>query len=900
MDMLTGVQRQIDVGNINYANWQTLWNDRNSLIALSKAKGWRVIDLSSNYITYVKSEIIALDSTFIKYDVDGKLKLQCSYSQWDALRSSLFNLKNNFSNVLIPLINAKNIEYFGELIDEDQQQAESWDNQEIFEEQVEHYYLKYATLILEEVEKRGIQFNFLTLPPLKPSWTNTKDGSNAKKVNLFTNQMSSWWSIEGKRFSEALEEYDLKNTPTPTPSNSLIPTQVIIDAPTQVSLNSEGKASIQVVAYVQPVDLTKLPPGRSSLDVDLIFKGSGGSGCSEWPIESISTQKTGYKFFILNYSLTASGSCTGTFQFYGDSLYEKANYPTFTFNVLPYVDVNAISISDVSLSSQALYPGDIATIYYVIRNAGSKATNGVGAGIGDFGVETGPFGDDYPSIGWTLGLVKGDSSYGVYKSNISIPVTANPGVYKTWVFWKGVTGPISGPNLTIFATKTDQNDLLKSFTSWVQEAQAAFSDRVIQAVWAKFGDGGGYQYIKLRPEPAAEYLANPSIENFGLYKATLAAWADYEIINLRIENYIKPEADSSKSDLQKFCLTQSASTSLSLKDSDIQLSNIRLRIDRIQTLSQTNKQAEYNFLMSELKSIGVNLKTWTEKLPVYQSRDKDCSDFSNLLNYAKSLFDNMNSLLNNLNLAMDSTRYATYIKLSFVGDNQNLSGKELFLGAIDSTGDGRGSIQVNAFLRTYETKLMYSNTSLNTGIIATSQTPNICRISPPKYSLGTSNPMTWFYLTPLSEGKCLLNFVGNIENRSDLISTNITWLAEVRTGSVFQDGNAPTPTTSPSPTPTTSPSQTPATVEYDGIEEDFYANLSVSKRSDGKYKISFISNIEEDQVIIKATKKRSKSIVYKVQTSEFGGASILTSRKLTGYKLTLTFEGERLARVKAK
>ena len=76
---------------------------------------------------------------------------------------------------------------------------------------------------------------------------------------------------------------------------------MIIDAPTEVSLNSEGKASIQVVAYVQPVDLTKLPPGRSSLDVDLIFKGSGGSGCSEWPIESISTQKTGYKFFILNY-----------------------------------------------------------------------------------------------------------------------------------------------------------------------------------------------------------------------------------------------------------------------------------------------------------------------------------------------------------------------------------------------------------------------------------------------------------------------------------------------------------------------------------------------------------------------------------------------------------------------
>jgi hypothetical protein len=56
----------------------------------------------------------------------------------------------------------------------------------------------------------------------------------------------------------------------------------------------------------------------------------------------------------------------------------------------------------------------------------------------------------------------------------------------------------------------------------------------------------------------------------------------------------------------------------------------------------------------------------------------------------------------------------------------------------------------------------------------------------------------------------------------------------------------------------------------------------------------------EEQLVITATKKSAKSIVYKVETSEFGDASILTSRKLAGFTLTVRFEGERLTSVKAK
>jgi hypothetical protein len=104
----------------------------------------------------------------------------------------------------------------------------------------------------------------------------------------------------------------------------------------------------------------------------------------------------------------------------------------------------------------------------------------------------------------------------------------------------------------------------------------------------------------------------------------------------------------------------------------------------------------------------------------------------------------------------------------------------------------------------------------------------------------------------------------------------------------------------PSPKPSASPKPTTPPVENDGEEEDFYGNLSVTKRSDGKYKIDLNSNIVEEQLVITATRKGFKSIVYRVETNEFGDVSIITSRKLSGFTLTLRFEGELLASVRAK
>ena len=643
----------------------------------------------------------------------------------------------------------------------------------------------------------------------------------------------------------------------------------------QISLDASGQATAQVMAYVQPVDLSKLPPGRSSLDVDLVFKGSGGSGCPGQPIESVNTQKPGYKFFILNYTVTTAGSCSGTFQFYGDSVFEKTNYPTFNFNVLPYVNLAEISISEVSLYSQSVAPGGIATIYYWIKSPKPRATGGLGAGIGNFGVDPGPFGDEYSSMGWTLGVVKGEAANGLYKSNISIPLTAKPGTYKTWVFWKGITGPVYGPDITIVGSETAQGDALKNFSTWVQDAQAFYSKLVIQAVNAKLGDGG-YRYIKLRPDPSSDYYKYPSIENFGLYKAELSKWADYEISNIRIENFTKTETSTpSKDDLQKACETQSAATAKSLKEIDIQLSNIVRRISNLKSLNQAGRPAEFNSITSEINSIASNLSTWRNKLPVYQSLNIDCLDFSEHLKYANALYSALKSYSSELNqVSLDSPPNATYIEFTFTGNNQSLTGENLYLDGIDSTGNGRGSIEINAFLKAYETKLMFGNQALNYQITATTNTPKVCKISAPNYFLGTSNPFTKLSITPLSEGACLLNFVGKVTDRRDLSSATTTWVSNVRASA------------------TSSGKDISTELNDDGIEVDPTANLTVAKLSDGKYTIKIDSNLESEAVEIYASKKGSRTIKFSANTGATTQVKITTRRILKGYTLVIKFNGD--------
>ena len=61
--------------------------------------------------------------------------------------------------------------------------------------------------------------------------------------------------------------------------------------------------------------------------------------------------------------------------------------------------------------------------------------------------------------------------------------------------------------------------------------------------------------------------------------------------------------------------------------------------------------------------------------------------------------------------------------------------------------------------------------------------------------------------------------------------------------------------------------------------------LAVDKNSDGKFLITVYSNIAEEAVTLKASRNSSKQISIVVHTDSYGYGSILTSQKLSGYKL---------------
>ena len=114
--------------------------------------------------------------------------------------------------------------------------------------------------------------------------------------------------------------------------------------------------------------------------------------------------------------------------------------------------------------------------------------------------------------------------------------------------------------------------------------------------------------------------------------------------------------------------------------------------------------------------------------------------------------------------------------------------------------------------------------------------------------------------------------------------------------------STPTPAPTPTPTPTPTPKSTPnaTVVEDDGDEEDPSATLGISQQSNGKYKLLISSNIAEDQLIITATRKGYKSITYRVNTNDSGDAVVITKRNLSGYTLTLRYNGDYLDKAKAR
>ena len=115
----------------------------------------------------------------------------------------------------------------------------------------------------------------------------------------------------------------------------------------------------------------------------------------------------------------------------------------------------------------------------------------------------------------------------------------------------------------------------------------------------------------------------------------------------------------------------------------------------------------------------------------------------------------------------------------------------------------------------------------------------------------------------------------------------------------------PIPTTIPEPVPITSPSPAikPAPkVEnepaLDGEDEEPFAKLTI-KREKSKYTFTITGNIADEQLLVRATKKGQKSILFKIKTNDDGFARFTTTRILSGYQVSLSLDGEILSSVKA-
>lgn len=113
----------------------------------------------------------------------------------------------------------------------------------------------------------------------------------------------------------------------------------------------------------------------------------------------------------------------------------------------------------------------------------------------------------------------------------------------------------------------------------------------------------------------------------------------------------------------------------------------------------------------------------------------------------------------------------------------------------------------------------------------------------------------------------------------------------------------PSPTPTPTPTPTMKPTPTPTptptlVVELDGEDEEPFGKISVKKEKT-KFTISITSNLPDEPLQVRATKKGQKSISFKVTTNDSGSAKFTTTRALTGFQLVLLLDGEILSSVKA-
>jgi hypothetical protein len=90
----------------------------------------------------------------------------------------------------------------------------------------------------------------------------------------------------------------------------------------------------------------------------------------------------------------------------------------------------------------------------------------------------------------------------------------------------------------------------------------------------------------------------------------------------------------------------------------------------------------------------------------------------------------------------------------------------------------------------------------------------------------------------------------------------------------------------------------PLESEGEEIDTPPNAKIGVRKETSGKFLISLESNIYEEQLLVRAFKKGSKLVIFRVSTNVDGRAAIRTNRNLAGFKLAVYVDDQFLDSVK--
>ena len=137
----------------------------------------------------------------------------------------------------------------------------------------------------------------------------------------------------------------------------------------------------------------------------------------------------------------------------------------------------------------------------------------------------------------------------------------------------------------------------------------------------------------------------------------------------------------------------------------------------------------------------------------------------------------------------------------------------------------------------------------------------------------------------------------SIDYRSKIEISNPLLQADARTPA-SRNAGATTPS---SPTASKPSAESVSTDDLEPEEEETYANISASfNESAKKYVLKIKSNLEEEKIVIRATKKGSRTLVFTTSTNSEGVKNISTARNLAGYSLALVFDNQTLTRINVK